>query len=466
MINTKALVATGDLPSIQEWPDHQDSEAFEHALCSGQGAETKFRSIYNLFSRATSTDFGTGEHYIVGMVGTVYAGARETVMAVAEHQRIPVLDMTRIPARTLLTLPVRALVQVILETPPLCAIIVALDNTGTAPSLKLQKVINRLAKRQLDLRFRRVVFCLMDSVECHADIVHNIAFPGSTEDKLQMLLYRTPVAFRQGREHTDRFRSIAEAMVDYSVFQPKIWQQVDTRSTLEDFLSTLTFQVHRHSTVELENTLDVFPSFEAGWRRAFSADLDKQLKPAPDRTCRGIHRVLPAGVSRDEGIKCIQTAIPRDLNEAYTLTVASTAVDDQCGSIYVTQRTQHTIIHLHCTVDPGILSQVCSELRKDNRLIVQELAKNAVALKVVEQNSGEITAQLASLKRDWKTEVEALKELIVHGKRSYEPDQQQCAKKFCTNVVVDRFSSGRLKKQCSECISLANQARKKAKRLA
>jgi hypothetical protein len=462
MLPMKALVATGELPSIQEWSEKRDSEAFEHALCSGQGADTKFRSIYDLFSRDASTDFGAGEHYLVGMVGTVYAGARETIMAVAEHQRIPVLDMTNIPVKVLVSLPVRDLVQFILATPPLCAIIIELDNTGTVASLKMQKVVKRLSKRQLDLRFRRVVFCLTESFECLTDVVHSVVFPGSTEDKLQMLLYHTPVAFRQGRE-LDRFRSIADAMADYSVFQPKIWQHVTICATIEDFISTLTFQVHRRSTVDLENTLDVFPSFEADWRRSFSAELDKQLKPKPDRTCRGIHRVLPAGVSRDEGIMCIQTAIPRDLNEAYTLTVASTAVDDQCGSIYITQRTQHTIIHLHCTVDPGILSQVCSELRKDNRQIVQELAKNAIALKVVEQNSVEINAQLTSLKRDLKNEIESLKELIVYGKRSYEPEQQQCAKKFCTNVIVDRFSTGRLKKQCSECISLANQAHKKAK---
>jgi hypothetical protein len=378
----------------------------------------------------------------------VYAGARETVMAVAGHQGIPVLDMTQMSAKALEVVPIRDLVKFILETPPRCAILVSLDNKNDNETcLQMQKVVTRLSKQQLDIRFRRVVFCVTTSADRLPTGVQSAVFPGTTDDKVQMLLYRMPPAFVSDEHIVARLRPIAEAMVDYSVFQPRIWCHVVTGGTVEDFLSTLTFQVHRRSDVDLDTTLDTFPSFEAGWRRSFSADLQNKLKPMPDTTCRGIHRVLPAGVSQQDAIKSIQTALPLDLTDAYALTVASTATDDQCGSIYITQRTHHVMVNIQCTVDPGIMSQVCSELRTGHRLIAQELSQT--------------NARLTSLETGFKTEIEILKELIVGEKRPQELDSRQCTKKSCINLVDDRFANGRWKKQCPDCIVIANQARKK-----
>jgi hypothetical protein len=125
---------------------------------------------------------------------------------------------------------------------------------------------------------------------------------------------------------------------------------VDTTSTLDTFLSTLMFQVHRHNSVDLEQTLDSFPSFEASWRRSFSANLQSRLLPSPDVTCRGLHRVVPAGVSQEDALQCIQTALPPDLTDLpYTLTVASQVVDDQGGSIVISQKTQFVVVSIQCT---------------------------------------------------------------------------------------------------------------------
>jgi hypothetical protein len=462
-MSARAFVASGDLPSIQEYStassySESRAHAFQQALCCQEDVpETKFRKICDLFDRDTSTDLGTGAYYLYGLVGNAYAGARETVYAVAEHQGIPVLDLTTITPRALQDLPIRDLVQYILGTPPRCAILVALD-TSSDPTRRMYKVLSWFAKQQLDIRFRRVVFCVATTAELLPDGIQSTCFPGSTDDKVQMLLYRVPAAMSA----LPRLRLVAATMTDYAVFEPRIWQCVETTSTLDVFLSTLAFQVHRRSSVDLENTLEDFPSFEASWRRSFSSDLQRSLLPVPDATCRGLHRVVPAGVSHADALKCIQTALPTNLTDPYALTVASHAVDDQCGSIVISQKTQHMVVHIQCTVDPGILSAVCSELRTGHRLITQELSKNKTDMK----------ANFVAL----RGEIESLKELLVgtggERKRPHDSKQplqplasgeNQCSKKTCTNRADDRFASGKRKKQCSTCIGGANRNSRRKK---
>ena len=256
-------------------------------------------------------------------------------------------------------------------------------------------------------------------------------------------MYRVPAAFADA----SRLRPVAATMPDYAVFEPRIWRQVMTCSTIDEFIATLTFQVHRRPSVDLEKTLDAFPSFEAPWRRAFSSELKKKLRPSPDTTCQGLHRVLPAGVSHDDALKCIQTALPDDLTDPYALTVASEALDDQCGAIIVTQRTHHVVVNVQCTIDPGILTAVCRELRTGHRQITQELSK-------MQEQSRQMQDRFDLL----QATVQSLKELVIAGgiKRPHEPnaldEPGRCNKRRCNNLVIERFANGKRKKQCPSCI--------------
>jgi hypothetical protein len=426
MTSIRALVARGDLPSIQNHQGQCDS-IFERALC--HGVNTKFRAICALFTRDTPTDMGPGEHYLYGMVGSTYAGAHETIMAIARHQGIAVMDLTGITARVLEALTIRDIVQFIMDTPPRCAILLSMEST------RMMKVVKRMAKQQVDLRFRRVVFCLASSTERLPDGVESMIFPGSTDDKIQMLLCKVPVLFTAD---SDRLRPIAKVMTDYSVFEPRIWCHVETSGNIQNFLSTFMFQVNRCTTIDVEHTLDIFPSFESGWRRSFAMDLQKQLIPAPDATCRALHSVLPAGVSPQDAIKCIQTAIPNDLTDPYALPVASSAVDDRCGSICITQPTHHVVVHVKCVIDPAILSEVCRELRIGHRQLTQELVKN----------KHEMIDGFSSL----RFEIEKLKEWI-EKKQYSSTSNRTCSKRTCCNVVDDTFGSGKTKRQCRKCIA-------------
>jgi hypothetical protein len=401
--------------------------------------DSLFREIYDLFSRDAPTDKGCGAYYLHAIVGNVYSGGLETIYAVARHNAIPVLDLTKITNKALQTLTIRELGQYILETPPRCAIVLSLLDTTT--NSRLTKVVGWLSRQQLDLRFRRIIFCLVaDSTQAPSGLqIHR--FPGSIDDKVQMLLYKAPIAFTAD---STLLRPIAKAMSDYAVFQPNIWRCVDSDpgSTIEAFLSTLMFQVHRRMSLQLDTSLDNYPSFETDWRRSLCDDLQKNLNPTPDSTCQGIHRVLPAGVSKRDAMRCIQTALPPGLTDPYALTVVSDAVDDRCGTIAITQRTHHVVVHLQCTVDPLIMSQVCGELRTGHRLIVQEMDSRFKSL---------------------QGEIEILKDLIVGGiKRPPLNDLRQCAKKSCSRAVRDRFSDGRWKKQCPACIESGNKSRKKS----
>lgn len=451
-MSVRSFIATGDLPSPQD--DHircpENDRLFERVLC--RTPESMCRRIIDRFNTDAPTDWGAGSYYIHALLGGSHSGARETVYAVAQHQGIRILDLTTITPKALQALTIRELGQYILDTSPRCAIIVSLLDNRT--ETRLGKVLKWLAKQQLDLGFRRVLFCLTTDLE-HFPLdttTQNEHFPGCTDDKLQMMLLRIPPAFT-----TDivRLQPIAEAMDDYAVFEPRIWSNVDTNSTLDAFFSTLTFQVHRRSrttSMNMDTTLDPFPTFEAGWRRTFSDDLQTKLIPVPETTCRGIHRVLPAGVSPTDALKSIQTALPTSLTtDPYALTVASEAVDDRCGAINVTQRTQHVVVQIQCCVDPAIVSQVCKELRTGHRLIAQELSTT--------------NAKLTSLQTKMESEIDILKDLIVgQNKRpSAEIERRQCSKTSCINLVVDQFANGRWKNQCTGCIGASNKSRKTKK---
>ena len=80
MSTTSRGAASASFPLLHENPGPSDAQetAFQRALCYG-GRDTKFRTIYNLFSRESDTDLGPGAHYLFGLVGHAYSGARQTI---------------------------------------------------------------------------------------------------------------------------------------------------------------------------------------------------------------------------------------------------------------------------------------------------------------------------------------------------------------------------------------------------
>jgi hypothetical protein len=100
MTNLRSLVASGALPTVQLHTSKSD-ETFERAL--GFGEATQFKKLCALFAREATTDIGLGTHYLYGVIGGPYAGARETIMATAKHQGISVMDLTSIAPRPLTT---------------------------------------------------------------------------------------------------------------------------------------------------------------------------------------------------------------------------------------------------------------------------------------------------------------------------------------------------------------------------
>jgi hypothetical protein len=267
-------------------------------------------------------------------------------------------------------------------------------------------------------------------------------FPGTTEDKISMLLYIVPSEFVD----PVRLHTIAEKLVDYTVFEPKIARLVNTKGSIDDYYSSLHYQVVKRNSGYVDEPLDDFPSFEVPWRKSMSVSLEKSLVPSPDMTSSGIHRVFPIGVNKQDALQCFQSALPPDLVSPYVLTVESQANEDKCGSIAITQETAHMIIHMNCRVDPGIMTEVCRELRIGHRSVVREMTRTKL----------DTDAKLASL----HDEMCIIKELLQADRKRPRDDMQVpvqlCSKKACLNQVTERFVSGFLKKQCLRCNKQSN----------
>jgi hypothetical protein len=247
-------------------------------------------------------------------------------------------------------------------------------------------------------------------------------------------------------------------MVDYALFEPRIWCHVDIHHTLQEFLSTAMFQVVRRvpskdPTVE-NNT---YPTFERDWRREIAPSLRRTLSSPPDALCPGIHRVIPIGVSSADALQAMEVAIPKDIQDPYTITVESLAVDDQCGSIAITQPMRYTVVNVNCMINPGILVDVCRELRTGHRAVVQEvhLLKDEIRETKAETNRQlvNLTSLVTKLmeKRYGGESVDALQddEPII------------CTKNRCSNEVTKRFRSGKRQRQCTDCAALVARSKQK-----
>lgn len=411
--------------------------------------KTTFSRISELLLfREPETDVGLGSHYLIDLVGTGSDGVH-VVALVCQNHGIPLLDLRNQPVA-----PIRDIVKTILETsPPRCAIVI-----DTRENELMQKVRTRIAGQECDLRYRRVVFCLTT----HTTPGTCLHVPGSTDDKLAMLLYHIPTRIQDQTDSPKCFRPLAEAMVDYSLFEPRIWRCVYLDGTLEEFMSTALYQVVRRVRTDTDIDID-YPSFETPWRRALSTRLQDTLHPPPDATCPGIHRVIPIGVSPQDAIQALQCAVPKNLQNPYAITVNSVAIDNQGGSIVITQPMHYTVVHITCLVNPDILVDVCRELRVGHKAVVCEIHTLRLDQREFQRESREKLSEYQQEARDKLVELQQdiarLSTVLSQdrSKRKFEPEQTDpghacCSKKGCRRLATERFRSGKLKRQCSACL--------------
>jgi len=393
-----------------------------------------------------------------GLIGGVYTGGWHTVHAVAAHSNIAVLDMTRCTPKVDL-LPIRTLVQYSTqETPARCAIILRFTNEDE----KMYKVAQRLTRKEMNIDHNRIVFCITDDeANLPSGIFPRLHFPGTQDDRTAMLMYLVPSAFASPDEN---LCGIARTIQNYAVFEPNLRHLLRTDGTPDAFFQSVQYEVAKRSgCVVDDDRLDDFPAFELKWRRELSTKLQQSLKPSPDVTASEIHRVLPVGVLPSEALTCFQAALPLDLERPYVLTVYKrSSGDGACGSIAITQPTQHIVVNIRCTVDPAIMVDVVRELRVGYKSVVRELS----------QTKEEMNNKLSTIveKMDDRfcslhNEIGLLKALVADAskKRPREAESTAsgiCSKKTCFNVVEERFKDGELKKQCMKCLGQSKRAKK------
>jgi hypothetical protein len=405
-------------------------------VSDGRGENSAFGQISSLFSREPDSDFGAGSHYIMDLVGV---GGAKLVSVVCLNHDIPVVDMRNNRSHALR--PIREIVKSILEaTPPRCAILL---NTRENEQLG-QKIRTRIMNMMCDLRYRRVIFCLTDQ---ETGSTNSIQVPGTTEDKMQMILYHVPEQMQSLPGFTvDCLRQLAEAMDDCVLFEPRVWSRVTVDKSISEFLSTALYQVVRRVRSDPGIDTGAFPSFERDWRRGIASQLQRRLIPSPDALCPGIHRVIPIGVSSSDAIQAMEVAIPKNIQDPYAITVQSSAVDDQCGSIAITQPMRYTVVNVNCIINPGILVDVCRELRTGHKAVVAEVHTLNQKLSKMEDTQAELKDQLCVI-------VQRLP--VTHvGPVVVEEDKElaTCTKPRCRRIVTKRFRSGKLHRQCTACV--------------
>jgi hypothetical protein len=267
---------------------------------------------------------------------------------------------------------------------------------------------------------------------------------------MEMLLYHLPEQIRNQAVSLDCFLPLAHAMTDYVLYEQHIWKEVRVDGTLEEFLSTALYQLACQVKQDTSVCVDAYPSFELDWRRLFATRLNNSLERPPVVLCPSIHRVIPVGVSCSDAIQAMQVAIPTDLQDPYAITVQSSAVDDQCGSIAITQPKCYTIINVTCVLNPQLLVEVCRELRSGHRVVVEEVHSIRKELSLMRE---ETTRQLTINQNEMK----ALVTRLLHEDTPVVDTHTDlvCSKQGCSHIVTKRFRSGKRLKQCSTCITRA-----------
>ena len=423
-------------------------QAYLEALAyNGTKAKTDrlFSRLYDLFVRDPDTNTGLGTHYLVDVVGANTGGncgGTHLLSVFCENHDIPML----LEGET--TEPIRDIVKRILQdSPPRCAIVM-----DTRDNELLQKVRTRIARTHCDLRYRRVIFCLTNQDMPSGSSCTSLCVPGSIDDKMTLLLYHIPTSIQTQATSLDRFRSLAEFMTDYALFHPRVWRNVRVDGTLEEFLSSAHYQIVRRVCTDA-GVGDAYPAFEMDWRTTMATRLKHTLATPPEALCPSIHRVIPIGVLPQDAMQAMAVAIPTDLQNPYAITVQSSAVDDQCGSIAISQPMQHTIVHVHCSLDSGLLVDVCRELRAGHKAVVSEVHSMRMQH---EQTSSELKKELATIRNDMKTLVGHLSNNNTADGGPTGGGAKICSKHTCSRVVTKRFRSGKLHRQCNECIGCTN----------
>lgn len=438
-MNVRSLVSSGDIPTLVSNFDKSsnEEESFLKALCFDE--HNKFHKVSSLFSRETGTDVDLGRHYIYGLIGSEYSGGRITLHAISKHHNLPLLDLTQMTRYAFDSLSIRDIIDYIDNTPPRCMILVRLSNTDD----KFYKVIQRLSSIQVNVKSRRVLFCMTTDKTLLPSGVDHDDYPGTIVDRISTLLYLVPSSFGD----PVRLGVIAKSLMDYSVFEPQIRKLIPTNGTSDEYFNGLQYQISRRNVVDL--SIDDFPSFETEWRKSLSVDLEKKLLPNPENVSQSIHRVIPVGTSPYEVVEVFQSVLPNDIIDPYTLTVASDATDEVGGSIFITQPNKHVVVNINCNIDPGIMTQICRELRSSYRLIVRELHNSQ---RYMNEEISELKCMVNELKKI--VDMDNKQKRI----RKYKDEERVfCSKPTCKNLVNEKFSNGKFKKQCLKCISIVSR---------
>jgi hypothetical protein len=429
-------------------------DRYIHAVtCSSYGPRRPLLSqVVDLFTREPDTDTGLGVYYIVDLMGS---NGDQVVTIVCENHDIPIVDM-----RNTRTGTVRDIVKNIMEaTPPRCAIIL-----DTRDNELMRKVRTRISNTRRDLHYRRVVFCLVDSRTFEAGVngAHNgicIQFPGSVEDRMGMLMYHIPDRFHQMGLTSDCVRPLAQVMVDYVLFEPRVWKNVKTDGTLKELLSTAFYQVVSRITLDTTGIDEEYPSFEQGWRRLMATQLISTLSTPPKTMCPSIHRVIPVGVSAVDAMRAMKFAIPPSIQDPYAITVQSSAVDDKCGSIAITQPMCYTVVNVNCVINPALLVEVCREIRTSHKAVVYQVHSMNQKLCQIENTHEKTCSLLKDQLRHIQSEMATLVKLstrhteVASSVHHHEDDDisAMCTRVGCSRAVKKRFRSGKLHKQCTDC---------------
>jgi hypothetical protein len=267
---------------------------------------------------------------------------------------------------------------------------------------------------------------------------------------MQMLHYHVPEKFQtQSGFSTNCLKQLAEAMDDYALFEPRVWSRVTIDKTLTEFLSTALYQVARRVRSDPGIDAGAFPSFELDWRRGIASNLKSKLMPPPDALCPSIHRVIPIGVSSSDAIQAMEVAIPKNIQDPYSITVQASAVDDQCGSIAITQPMQYTVINVNCMINPGILVDVCRELRTGHKAVAAEVHSLNQEMSKMKDTHEKTSAEL---KDQLRVIVQRLPKTTAVPPVMAEDAVGRCTKPRCRRMVTKRFRSGKLHRQCTECV--------------
>jgi len=297
------------------------------------GQQNMFSSLADLFVQEPDTEIGPGVHYLVDLVGTGLDGLR-VVTIVCENHEIPIRIFREHVAR-----PVRDMVNdILLYSPVRCALILDIRDNEL-----LQKVRMRIARKRCDLRFRRVIFCLVDHDMPSGSSRASFHFPGSFDDRKAMLLYHVPDRFRPYLL-PDSLEALTLALDSYNLFEYRRWRHVTVDGTLEQFVSSAMHQMVSRTRSDPGLVEGEYPSFEMVWRSVFATRLLGVLCRPPMALCPGIHRVIPIGVSSTEALEAVRGAIPREIQDPYAITVQSAAVDERGGSIAITHPMGHTVV--------------------------------------------------------------------------------------------------------------------------